>query len=275
VLTEAAAILELGVPLYAAGRLVEEGAGNLWLKLRRDWAGTPEALLGSHVSGAMTELEMHGQLRSRGWPQPAEKATPPTIEPYRMISLDWWLDVQRRAKAADAGHPNGNGNGNGNGAGLKAPGEDPADSISDDGDALADEAAEPQDQSFLEIRTLGRIELKQGGVDFAPLMLGKPVIAFIWLYLLVRALTDPELEISRGSFADEFTPGMSVDKQLKRLRDRLDDMVHRDLPEELFSRLKVTRKHVRLDLSKVSIDIVASRRWREPAPRGTASFRAT
>jgi hypothetical protein len=100
------------------------------------------------------------------------------------------------------------------------------------------------------IRTLGRIELKQGGVDFAPMMLGKPVIAFIWLALLVRALTAPELEISRGSFADEFTPGMPVEKQLTRLRDRLDDMVHRDLPEELFSRLKVTRTHVRLDLSK-------------------------
>jgi len=126
----------------------------------------------------------------------------------------------------------------------------------EDDDTLGDQPTPPADPSFLEIRTLGRIELKQGGVDFAPLMLGKPVIAFIWLYLLVRALTDPGLEISRGSFADEFTPGMPVEKQLKRLRDRLDDMVHRDLPEELFSRLKVTRKHDRLKMSKVSIDIV-------------------
>jgi hypothetical protein len=169
-----------------------------------------------------------------------------------MISLDWWLDVQRRAKAADAGQLNGNGTGNG--AGLQPPEKE--DAVSEDDDNLGDQPTLPADPSFLEIRTLGRIELKQGGVDFAPLMLGKPVIAFIWLYLLVRALTDPELKISRGSFADEFTPGLSVEKQLKRLRDRLDDMVHRDLPEELFSRLMVTRKHVRLDLSKVRIDIV-------------------
>jgi hypothetical protein len=58
----------------------------------------------------------------------------------------------------------------------------------------------------------------------------------------VRALTDPELDISRGTFAEEFTPGMPVEAA-NRLQDRLDDMVLRDLPAEPFSRLKVTRRH--------------------------------
>jgi len=75
---------------------------------------------------------------------------------------------------------------------------------------------------------IGGIELCRN--PHAPLMLGKPVIAFIWLYLLVRELTDPDFEISRGSFADELTPGLPVEKQLNRLRDRLDDMVHRESP---------------------------------------------
>src|SRR5581483_9511895 len=108
------------------------------------------------------------------------------------------------------------------------------------------------DPTFLVIRTLGKIELVEAGADLAPVLVGKPVIAFIWLYLLVRALTDPELDLDRAAFADEFTPGMSTDKQLKRLRDRLDDMAHRDLPPALHSRLRVTRKSVRLDLTRCS-----------------------
>jgi len=131
-----------------------------------------------------------------------------------------------------------------------------------DGDDAEDaEEADPAtaslvDPSYLTIRTFGRIELQQAGQDYRPRLMHKSVIAFIWLYLFVRGLLEAGCRVDRGAFADELSPGLSPEKQRKRLRDRLDDMVHRDLPEVLFSRLIVDRYELRLDLTKCSIDIV-------------------
>jgi hypothetical protein len=102
----------------------------------------------------------------------------------------------------------------------------------------------------------GRLELLQAGQDYAPELVRKKVLAFIWLYLFVRGLLEPGGGVDRGAFAEEFAPGLSPEKQRKRLRDRLDDMFNRDLPEALFSRLITDRTQLRLDLSKCSIDIV-------------------
>lgn len=112
------------------------------------------------------------------------------------------------------------------------------------------------DPSHLAIRTFGRLELRQAGQDFASELTGKPVLAFIWLHLFVRGLLEPQGRVDRGAFAEEFAPGMSPERQRKRLRDRLNDMTRRDLPDALSSRLVVTRQELRLDLSRCSIDIV-------------------
>src|SRR5260370_23488276 len=81
------------------------------------------------------------------------------------------------------------------------------------------------------------------------------VIAFVWLNLFGRGLLEAGCRVDRGAFADELSPGLSPEKQRKRLRDRLDDMVHRDLPEVLFSRLIVDPYQLRLHLTKCSIAI--------------------
>jgi DNA-binding SARP family transcriptional activator len=82
------------------------------------------------------------------------------------------------------------------------------------------------------------------------------VLAFIWLYLFVRGLLEPGGRVDRGAFCEEFGPGLSPERQRKRLRDRLDDMFSRDLPGALTSRLITDRTRLSLDLSKCSVDIV-------------------
>jgi DNA-binding SARP family transcriptional activator len=131
----------------------------------------------------------------------------------------------------------------------------------DENEAEDTEEAEPSTASIVEpghlrIRTFGRIELLQAGQDYAPELLRKKVLAFIWLYLFVRGLFEPGGRVDRGAFCEEFAPGLSPERQRKRVRDRLDDMFNRDLPKALTSRLITDRTQLRLDLSKCSIDIV-------------------
>src|SRR5260370_11252157 len=94
------------------------------------------------------------------------------------------------------------------------------------------------------------------------------VIAFVWLNLFGRGLLEAGCRVDGGACADDLARGWSPEKQRKRVRDRLDDMVHRDVPEVLFSRLIVDRYELRLDLTKCSIDIV---RLQELAKRCVAS----
>lgn len=106
--------------------------------------------------------------------------------------------------------------------------------------------------THLRIRTFGPLALQQAGPDYAPALLAKPVLAFIWLLLFIRGLLEPRGRVDRGWFAEEFSPGHSPEKQRKRLRDRLNDMLYRDLPEALAARLVATRQDLGLDLERTS-----------------------
>ena len=261
----AAEVLDLGIPIYVAGRLAEQRSGQLHLERQSRWVESPKALLAAHLKGAINEAELYGQLKSRGLPLPPTKAVASKVEARPLISIKWWLE--RQAMAHAMAKPNGDGSGRA--VRVRPVGE----SVQDGDDAEDAEEAEPAtaslvDPSYLTIRTFGRIELQQAGQDYRPRLMHKSVIAFIWLYLFVRGLLEAGCRVDRGAFADELSPGLSPEKQRKRLRDRLDDMVHRDLPEVLFSRLIVDRYELRLDLTKCSIDIV---RLQELAKRCVAS----
>jgi hypothetical protein len=111
--------------------------------------------------------------------------------------------------------------------------------------------------TYLGIETLGGLGLRHDGHDFGPEMMGRPVIAFIWLYLLLRALTNPKDRVMRADLADELTPGMSPEKQRTRLRNRLSNMLNGTLPAPLAARMVVDQdESVRLDLTQCSIDLI-------------------
>src|SRR5487761_1406959 len=106
---EAVEVLELGVPLYVAGLLAEQRSAQLHLERQSRWADSPKALLAAHLKGAMSEVELHGQLKSRGLPLPAAKAVAAKVEARPLISIKWWLE--RQAMAYASANPNGDSQG--------------------------------------------------------------------------------------------------------------------------------------------------------------------
>src|SRR5216683_802070 len=252
VAVDAAEVFELGVPLYVVGRLAEQRSAQLELERQSRWVDSPKALLAAHLKGVINEAELHGQLKVRGLPLPATKAVAAKVEARPLISVKWWLE--RQAMAHAMAKPNGDSPGSKDRIEPLAEGPEDENATEDTEDAEpADASADP---SYLSIRTFGRIEFRQAGQDYAPVLIGKPVLAYIWLYLFVRGLLEPGGRVDRGAFADEYSPGLSPERQRKRLRDRLGDMFKRDLPAVLSSRLVADRTELRLELSRCSIDIV-------------------
>jgi hypothetical protein len=247
---------ELGVPLFVAGRLAEQRSAQLHLERQSRWTDSPKTLLAAHLKGSMTEAELHGQLVSRGLPLPAAKAVVEKVEARPLISVKWWLERQAMAHAM----AKSNGEGPRETAALAPAAEREAESDGDDGDDApeAESAAATSDPGHLRIRTFGRLQLMQAGQDYGPLLMAKKMLAFIWLYLFVRRLLEPEAVVNRGAFAEEYSPGLSPPKQNKRLRGRLTD-INADLPPVLSSRVVSDRLHLHLDLSNSSIDILRLR----------------
>jgi len=247
-LADAADVFELGVPLYLAGRVAEQRSAQLRVERLSLWLDSPKALLAAHLKGAMTETEFHGRLNSRELLLPAAKARVARVEARPLISVKWWLERQALAHTIARSNdrvaePIG--------VGSEADDEEAQDES--DGEAGSSAVAEP---GHLRIRTFGRLELLQASEDHGSALMAKKVLAFIWLYLFVRALLEPDGRVKRIVFAEEVSPGLSPTKQNKRLRNRIDDMLKRDLPTALSSRLVVNRNEIGIDLSNCSIDMV-------------------
>jgi len=107
---------------------------------------------------------------------------------------------------------------------------------------------------------MGRIEILEADEDFSRVMLSRPVLAFLWLYLLIRALLNPRDRVMRTELADELTPGLATEKQRKRLTDRLWDLQHGDLPKPLADRVVIEQDDsLRLDLTRCTLDLLRLR----------------
>jgi hypothetical protein len=253
VVVDAMQMFELGVPLFIACRLAEQRSAQIHLERQGGWTDSPKALLAAHLKGSMTEAELHAQLVSRGMPPPAAKVVVKKVEARPLISVKWWLERQAMAHAI----ARSNGEGPREMAAVASVTDEEAESDADEGDDAteAESAAAVSDPGHLRIRTFGRLQLLQAGQDYGPLLMAKKMLAFIWLYLFVRRLLEPEGFVNRGAFAEEYSPGLSAPKQNKRLRGRLTD-INEDLPPMLASRVIVDRLHLHLDLSNSSIDIV-------------------
>jgi len=160
--------------------------------------------------------------------------------------MDWWLDREREPVAS-----------NGEGAEVS-----PVEPVASEPETVTS-VVKPivrLGPTLLEIHTMGRIEILESDDDLSSVMLSRPVLAFIWLYLLVRALLNPRDRVMRTELADELTPGLATEKQRKRLTDRLWDMQHGDLPKPLADRVVIEQDDsLRLDLSRCTVDLLRLR----------------
>jgi hypothetical protein len=242
-LAEAARVFELGVPLYVAARLAEERSAHLRLEARSQWPESASALLAAHVLGGIRDGELARQLRARGLPTLAEKAVGRSTQPRPALPMDWWLDQEREPVAS-------------NGEGAEVSPLTPVASELETVTSVVKSIAR-LGPTLMEIHTMGRIEILESDEDLSSVMLSRPVLAFLWLYLLVRALLNPRDRVMRTELADELTPGLATEKQRKRLTDRLWDMQHGDLPKPLADRVVIEQDDsVRLDLTRCTLDLL-------------------
>lgn len=249
-LAEAARMFDLGVPLYVAGRLAEERSAHVRLEARSQWPDSVPALIAAQVLESSGDAVLAGQLRARGLLLPAEKVVGRRVEQRQALGIKWWLE-------RGIGQPSNLSPHEGDGV---HPEEDAIEERSEE-EPEVPLAVKPKSPAmpptYLGIETLGGLGLRHDGHDFGPELMGRPVIAFIWLYLLLRSLTNPKDRVMRADLADELTPGMSPDKQRTRLRNRLSNMLNGWLPAPLAARMVVDQdESVRLDLTQCSIDLL-------------------
>jgi hypothetical protein len=108
----------------------------------------------------------------------------------------------------------------------------------------------------LTVRTIGRIELLSDAGDLAPRLVSRPVIGFLFLYLLARSVMTAHDRLLRSAIANEVAYGVS--DQRARVRGYLRDLAR--LPEPLGSMVAVDEEMVGLDLNGCDVDFVRLRR---------------
>ena len=141
-------------------------------------------------------------------------------------------------------------------SGLPPCSKEPSDSEADDvGDAVVTKSASPNGHvAHLTIRTIGGLQMAQGTEDLTSSLIDRKVLAFLWLYLLVRRLRFPQDSITRVSLADELSPGLDGSTQRSRLRGRLSEL-RNQLPPSLGKRVEVSGERISLDLTDCDVDL--------------------
>lgn len=169
-------LVELGLPVYPLACLAERSGAHRRRRRAEAWARSSGGLLLEHLTGRMPEAELHARLTAGGCPLPAVKLAPPPPRDDLLPPASWiqeWHQEQRARHEQQvlAGSPR-------IAQGLVTP-------------------------SRLLIRTLGEIRLVSGGTDNASALSRKPVLGFIWFYLLALHARSPSERIARAQLGDE------------------------------------------------------------------------
>src|SRR5437588_2333913 len=218
-------LLELGVPVFAAARMAERHASSCRDRERGAWQTSSSAVLLELTQRRIDQPEAARRLSALGLPKPQQKAEPMVRSPRPAMALEWYLAHEPEASTAD-------------GNGIKTEVLPPSEST-----------------GRLEVRTLGALVLRAGSEDLTTALLRSRVFSFLWLYLLMRAIANPEARLSRAELADELTPGLAADRQRKRLRDRLSDLLA-ELPPPLRNALRIEEDFVRFDAGASAVDVI-------------------
>jgi hypothetical protein len=119
-------------------------------------------------------------------------------------------------------------------------------------EAVAD-APEPAPATL--VSTFGGLHVREGGTDWAQELMARPVTGFVWLRVLVAAIIDPHARPSREEVAQQASPGLKRDVQLKRLRNVIGRGL-RDMPAPLSSRVIVEPEALSFRLDGCAVDAI-------------------
>jgi DNA-binding SARP family transcriptional activator len=105
----------------------------------------------------------------------------------------------------------------------------------------------------LQIYSIGRLRLFSGKDDLASSLEDKPVLDFLFKYLLTRhVLGQPPP--GRDALAEELSPGLPESSRRKRLRKQIYDL-QKDLASPIAAQIHATRTHVWLELDVADFDV--------------------
>ena len=102
------------------------------------------------------------------------------------------------------------------------------------------------------IRSIGQLRLTSGSGDLAPDLEDRPVLAFLFKYLLARAVLGDQP--ARMALGDELSPGVTEASQRERLRKQLYDL-QKDIAPEVAALVRTNRTHVWLELDSAESDV--------------------
>jgi DNA-binding SARP family transcriptional activator len=115
----------------------------------------------------------------------------------------------------------------------------------------------PAQNGRLEVHSIGQLRLLSAQNDLASSLEDRPVLAFLFKYLLARnVLGEPPL--GRDALGDELSPGVPESSQRKRLRKQLYDL-QRDLASPIAVLIHASRTHVWLELDHADFDVAELR----------------
>jgi len=125
------------------------------------------------------------------------------------------------------------------------------------GAAVAYEPVEPAEGSPPEVlvRTFGRLQVHFDGKDLAGALSARPVTAFVWLRLLVAAISDPAARPTREEIGRQASPRMDRETQLKHLRNVIYQGLP-GLPPALRDRISVEPQVMSFKLDGCEVDAV-------------------
>jgi hypothetical protein len=103
------------------------------------------------------------------------------------------------------------------------------------------------------VSTFGGLHVLQGGTDWAQALMSRPVTGFVWLRLLLSAISAPSTRVGRDEVARQASPGLSRSVQLKRLRNVVGKGL-REMPAALRERILVEPEVMSFRLDGCGVD---------------------
>jgi hypothetical protein len=111
----------------------------------------------------------------------------------------------------------------------------------------------PNGDDRLVIRSIGQLRLVIKGRDLAPGLEDRPVLAFLFKYLLAKLVLG-DSQVGRSAFGEELSPNVPEASRLERLRKQL-YYLQKDVAPPIAALIRANRTHVWLELDGAESDI--------------------
>ena len=211
-------LLELGVVGWILALAAEEQGRRRRQELLSQWQLAPPGLVFRHLSGEIDADRVEATVAEQGCSL-ATKATR-QMRPRLVVPAVAWLRESQRLVPVDG--------------------------------ALRD--GQPVEVAGLQVQTIGLLRIATPTEDLTTDLLKRPTLAFLWQYLLVRALLNQRVGVTRDAIADELYAGVDPSQQRKRLSHRLYDF-QKLLKPELVATVIVGELDLRFDLDCCDVDV--------------------